>query len=113
ATVLRNRWAVWLLALSLLQGAVMFGFVTYFAPALEAGGHSPAIAGAVVAGYGVAVLVCTRAFGHVARLVPAALLLAGGATILTVPLLVGGSLGRWRYRGSDLVGEDQRGNQIG
>ena len=200
ATVLRNRWAVWLLALSVLQGAVMFGFVTYFAPALEAGGHSPAIAGAVVAGYGVAVLVCTRAFGHVARLVPAALLLAGGATmltvgfviaaisqsvpailaasvlaggayafmqstfqawftdvvpaargtatalfataifggaalatsaaagmadahaygtlfivaaILTVPLLVGGSLGRWRYRGSDLVGEDQRGNQIG
>src|SRR5207253_10146759 len=68
--------------------AVMFGFVTYFAPAVEAGGHSPAIAGAVVAGYGVAVLVCTRAFGHVARLVPAALLLAGGATMLTVGFVI-------------------------
>jgi MFS family permease len=35
------------------------------------------------------------------------------AAVLTVPVLVGGSLGRWRYRGSDLISEDQRGSQIG
>jgi len=200
AIVLRTRWALWLLALSVLQGAVMFGFVTYLAPALEAGGHSPAIAGLVVASYGLSVLICTRLFGRVARVIPAALLLAGGAlmlmvgfliaagsqgapailaasllaggayafmqstfqawftdvvpaargtaialfataifggaalatsaaagladahayrslftvaAILTVPVLIGGSLSRWRYRGSDTVGESYRGNQIG
>jgi predicted MFS family arabinose efflux permease len=200
ATVLRTRWALWLLGLSVLQGAVMFGFVTYLAPALEASGHSPAIAGLVVASYGLSVLICTRLFSRVARVIPAALLLAGGAlmlmvgfliaansqnvpailaasllaggayafmqstfqawftdvvpaargtatalfataifggaalatsaaagladahdyrmlftaaAILTVPVLIGGSLSRWRYRGSDLVDETQRGNQIG
>jgi predicted MFS family arabinose efflux permease len=200
ATVLRTRWALWLLALSVLQGGVMFGFVTYLAPALEAGGQSPAIAGLVVATYGLSVLVCTRMFGRVARIVPAALLLAGGAlmlmlgfviaaisqtvpailaasllaggayafmqstfqawftdvvpaaratatalfataifggaalatsaaaglagahayrtlfsiaAILTVPVLIGGSVSRWRYQGSDTVGESYRANQIG
>jgi predicted MFS family arabinose efflux permease len=200
ATVLRTRWALWLLGLSVLQGAVMFGFVTYLAPALEASGQSPAIAGPVVASYGLSVLICTRLFSRVARVIPAALLLAGGAlmlilgfliaaisqsvpgilaagvlaggayafmqstfqawftdvvpaargtatalfataifggaalatagaagladahayrmlftvaAILTVPVLIGGSLSRWRYRGSDTVGESYRGNQIG
>jgi predicted MFS family arabinose efflux permease len=200
AIVLRHRWALWLLALSVLQGAVMFGFVTYLAPALEASGQSTAIAGLVVASYGLSVLICTRLFGRVARVFPAALLLAGGAlmlmlgfviaaigqtvptilaasilaggayafmqstfqawftdvvpdargtatamfataifggaalatsaaagladarayrtlftlaAILTVPVLIGGSLGRWRYRGSDMIDEDQRGSQIG
>lgn len=88
ATVLRSRWALWLLALSVLQGAVMFGFVTYLAPALEAGGHSPAIAGLVVASYGLSVLVCTRLFSRVARVVPAALLLAGGALMLMLGFLI-------------------------
>jgi len=57
ASVLRRGWAVFLLALAVLNGAVMFGFVTYLAPALEANGQSPAIAGVVVAFYGLSVLV--------------------------------------------------------
>jgi predicted MFS family arabinose efflux permease len=88
ASVLSHRWALFLLGLALLQGAVMFGFVTYLAPALEARGHSPAIAGAVVASYGLSVLICTRAFRRVARLIPAALLLAGGALMLTLGFLI-------------------------
>src|SRR5437588_185256 len=75
ASVLRHGSALILLGLAVLDGAVMFGFITYLAPALEAGGSSPAIAGAVVAGYGLSVLICTRAFGRVARHAPAALLL--------------------------------------
>jgi predicted MFS family arabinose efflux permease len=88
AGVLSHRSALFLLGLAVLDGAVMFGFVTYLAPALEAGGSSPAIAGAVVASYGLSVLICTRAFGRVARHAPAALLLAGGAFMLMVGYLI-------------------------
>ena len=88
ASVLSHGSALVLLGLAVLDGAVMFGFVTYLAPALEAGGSSPAIAGAVVAGYGLSVLICTRAFGAVARHAPAALLLAGGASMLTAGYLI-------------------------
>ena len=91
ATVLRRGWAVTVLLLAVLNGGVMFGFVTYLAPALEANGQSPAIAGIVVASYGIAVLFCTRAFGYVARRTPAALILAGGAAMLMVGYLVAGS----------------------
>jgi hypothetical protein len=30
-----------------------------------------------------------------------------------VPVLIGGSVSRWRYRGSDMIAEVQGGNQIG
>ncbi len=91
ATVVRHGWAVLVLALSVINGAVMFGFVTYLAPALEANGQSPAIAGVVVASYGVSVLVCTRAFVYVARRTPAALILAGGATMLLIGYAIAGA----------------------
>ena len=91
AMVLRHGWAILVLALSVVNGAVMFGFVTYLAPALEANGQSPAIAGAVVASYGVSVLVCTRVFGYMARRTPAALILAGGATMLLVGYAIAGA----------------------
>ena len=88
AGVLRHGWALFLLAVAVLVGAVMFGFITYLAPALEATGQSPAIAGVVVATYGLSVLICTRAFRYVARRTPAALILAGGATMLLIGYLV-------------------------
>jgi len=88
AGVLRHGWAILLLLLAVLVGAVMFGFVTYLAPALEANGQSSAIAGVVVASYGVSVLFCTRVFGYVARRTPAALILAGGAALLMIGYLI-------------------------
>jgi predicted MFS family arabinose efflux permease len=88
AGVLRHGWALFLLAVAVLVGAVMFGFVTYLAPALEANGQSPAIAGVVVASYGLSVLICTRAFRYVARRTPAALILGGGAAMLLIGYLV-------------------------
>lgn len=91
AMVLRHGWAVMVLLLAVVVGAVMFGFVTYLAPALEANGQSPAIAGVVVATYGISVLVCTRAFRYVAPRTPAALILAGGAAMLMIGYLVAGS----------------------
>ena len=199
-TILHNRWALFILVLGLLVGAVMFGFVTYLAPALEARGQTAAIAGVVVGSYGVSVLVCTRLFPFIARRVAAWLMVAGGATLLivgyllaaaqaslmailaasvlaggayafmqstfqtwatdvvpeargistalfattiftgaalataavsslanghhfsrlfviaaivTVPVLVIGSIGRWRYAGSDVLADPQRGSHIG
>ena len=90
ATVVRHGWAVLVLALSVINGAVMFGFVTYLAPALEANGQSPAIAGVVVASYGISVLVWTRTFGYVARRAPAALILGCGATMLLIGYAIAG-----------------------
>jgi predicted MFS family arabinose efflux permease len=91
AGVLRHGWAILVLLLAVLVGAVMFGFVTYLAPALEANGQSPAIAGAVVASYGVSVLFCTRVFGFVARRTPAALILGGGASLLLIGYVIAAS----------------------
>src|ERR1700737_4647483 len=88
AGVFRHGWALFLLAVAVLVGAVMFGFVTYLAPALEANGQSPAIAGVVVASYGFSVLICTSAFRYVARRMPAALILAAGAAMLLIGYLV-------------------------
>lgn len=53
--VLRRRWAVFLIVLAVAEGAVMLGFLTFLAPALEASGESSAVAGVVVATYGVGV----------------------------------------------------------
>lgn len=91
ASVLHHGWAVLLLVLAVVNGAVMFGFVTYLAPALEANGQSPAIAGVVVAFYGLSVLVFTRGFSFVARRIPAALILAGGAALLMIGYLIAGA----------------------
>jgi len=88
ASVLRHGWALFLLILAVLVGAVMFGFLTYLAPALEAAGQSPALAGAVAASYGLSVLLCIRIFAYVARRTPAALMLAGGAGMLLVGYLI-------------------------
>ena len=88
ASVLRHGWAVVVLLLAVVNGAAMFGIVTYLAPALEATGQSPAVAGVVVASYGLSVLICTRAFRYVARRTPPALLLAGGAGMLLIGYLI-------------------------
>ena len=66
----------------------MFGFVTYLAPALEARGQSAAVAGLVVGAYGLAVLLGTRAFRGVARLVAPPLILALGACLMMGGLLL-------------------------
>ena len=93
-SVLRHGWAVFLLGICVLEGAAMFGLVTYLAPALEANGHSAAVAGVVVGAYGMSVLVCTRLFGPVARRVNAPLILAGGATALLIGFLIAASAQR-------------------
>ncbi|HAC45840.1 MAG TPA: MFS transporter, partial [Chloroflexi bacterium] len=53
-------WARFLILFAIPEGAMVLGFLVYFAPALEATGTNAALAGLVVATYGAAVLAGTR-----------------------------------------------------
>jgi predicted MFS family arabinose efflux permease len=77
----RRPWARFLILFALPEGAIVLGFLTYFAPALESTGTSAAIAGLVVAMYGVAVLVFTQIVKRFASSVPA-----------WVPISIGGAM---------------------
>ncbi len=60
---------------------MVIGFLVYFAPALEATGANPAVAGLVVATYGLAVLAGTRLVKGIASRAPA-----------WVPICIGGAM---------------------
>ncbi|HSO93537.1 MAG TPA: MFS transporter [Candidatus Dormibacteraeota bacterium] len=80
--VARRPWAVFLIALALIEGVALQGLFTFLAPALQAHGFDAAIAGLIVTGYGLTVLVGTRIVKQIALRVPAALLVAVGGAML-------------------------------
>ena len=70
--------------LALVEGAVILGFLTYIAPALEAGGYSAAASGLAVGLYSLAALGWTQVLNRVSdRLGEGALISLGG----TLPAL--------------------------
>jgi predicted MFS family arabinose efflux permease len=75
-------WARFLILFAIPEGAMVLGFLVYFAPALESTGTNPAVAGLVVATYGAAVLAGTRVVKWLAPRTPA-----------WVPICVGGAMG--------------------
>jgi predicted MFS family arabinose efflux permease len=77
--VLRSPAAPLLLVLATVEGAVLLGTLTFLPAAAEGGGSGPAVAGAVTAVYGLAVLVFAPVVGRVQRRVPPAALIATGA----------------------------------
>jgi predicted MFS family arabinose efflux permease len=77
----RRPWARFLILFAFPEGAIVLGGLTYFAAALESTGTSAAVAGLVVATYGVAVLVFTQIVKRIASQVPA-----------WVPISVGGAM---------------------
>src|ERR1700704_2533912 len=80
----RRPWARFLVLFAIPEGAMVLGFLVYFAPALEGTGTNPAVAGLVVATYGAAVLVGTRGIRRVATRTPAWVLMGvGGAMAIT------------------------------
>jgi len=87
--VLAQRWALFVVGLALAEGATMVGFITFLAPALQADGASAALAGLVVAAYGVAVFAGMQLLKRVIRAagVPAAALIAAGGALLVVAYL--------------------------
>ena len=80
--VLSRPWAVAVVVIAMVEGAVILGFLTFLAPSLEHDGFSPAVAGLAVGLYGLAVLGWTRVVKLVSdRLGPAALILIGGGML--------------------------------
>src|SRR5205807_6187443 len=76
----RRPWARFLIVFGIPEGTIVLGFLVFFAPALESTGTSAAVAGLVVATYGVAVLVGTQIVKRIASRVPAWLpICIGGA----------------------------------
>jgi predicted MFS family arabinose efflux permease len=82
--VLRRPWALVVVGIALLEGAVLLGSLTYLAPSLESSGFSPAVAGLVVGLYGLAVLGWTRLVKLVANRVGANILILIGAGMLAL-----------------------------
>lgn len=82
ASVMSRPWPAFVNLFALLEGAAMLGFFTFLAPALQARGVNSATAGAVTAGYGVAVLGWTRLMRRFAARIPAQWLIFGGGAML-------------------------------
>ena len=79
--VLVQPWALVVVGIALVEGAVILGFLTFLAPSLESVGFSPALAGLAVGLYGLAVLGWTRVVKLVAnRLGASALILIGASS---------------------------------
>ncbi len=83
-SVLSRPWAVAVIALAVAEGAVMVGLLTYLPPALQSTGHSAAVAGLVVASYGVVVFAGTQLVKQLLRrapLRPAWMIATGGGLV--------------------------------
>src|SRR5215203_5440722 len=82
--VLSEPWAVVVVGVALVEGAVILGCLTFLAPSLESGGYSPAVAGLAVGLYGLAVLGWTRVVKLFANRLGAAALIFIGAGMLSL-----------------------------
>ena len=81
--VLGRPWAVVVVGIALVEGAVILGCLTFLAPSLESVGFSPAVAGLTVGLYGLAVLGWTRAVKLLANRLGASTLIFIGAGMVT------------------------------
>ena len=78
--VLRSRWQWYVMAVAMLEGAVLLGFLTFIAPALETEGATPAFAGAVTALYGVGSMAAAQLVKRLTtHWTPSRLIVTGGA----------------------------------
>lgn len=86
--IARDRWVRVVVALALVEGAVVFGALTFVAASLQDQGVGAALAGSAAAGFGIANSLCTplvtRAIGR--RSSPA--LIAFGASLAAAGLLL-------------------------
>ena len=80
--VLVQPWALVVVGIALVEGAVILGVLTFLAPSLESVGFTPAVAGLAVGLYGLAVLGWTRAVKLVANRLGASALILIGASML-------------------------------
>ena len=73
--VVRERWALLVLALGFLEGMVVLGYITFFPTTLQFTGSSATLAGAVTTAFGVSTIVSARVVKRLdGRLSPARLI---------------------------------------
>jgi predicted MFS family arabinose efflux permease len=82
--VLGRPWAVVVVGIALVEGAVILGCLTFLAPSLESVGVSPAVGGLAVGLYGLAVLGWTRAVKVLANHLGASVLILIGGGMLAL-----------------------------
>ncbi|WBL20117.1 MFS transporter [Citricoccus sp. NR2] len=82
----RERWALLVVGLAFVEGALVLGLLTLLAPALEHQGVSPGAAGLSVAAYGVATILVSRGVRPLTARWSSARIIALGGTCLTLGL---------------------------
>lgn len=85
---LGNRWVLVVIALVVVEGAVVLGVLTLLAPALQSLGVGAAIAGLATAAYGVGVILTSRLIRLLAPRLAMPLLMAIGGTAATLGFAV-------------------------
>ncbi len=81
ARVLRNRWALLVLAFAFVEGTVLLGVLNYLPTSLQFEGMSTAASGLVTAAYGLAIVVFSRMVKALSRWLPATRLIAIGGLL--------------------------------
>jgi MFS family permease len=81
-------WARFVVVLGLIEGAIVFGSITFFAAAAEHAGASAALAGLTTATFGVATFTFTTVLRHVGGELPHAVRIGAGAALIAVGLAV-------------------------
>jgi predicted MFS family arabinose efflux permease len=90
--VLHRPWAVVVVGIALVEGAVILGCLTYLAPSLESIGFSPAVAGLAVGLYGIAVICWTRLVKLLTSRLGASALILIGAGMLALGYATGSAV---------------------
>jgi predicted MFS family arabinose efflux permease len=88
ASILRDGWVRVVIGLAFVEGAVIFGSLTFVAASLQADGVGAALAGSAAAGFGVANALCTPFVTRAITQVSSPALIAGGAGLAAVGLFV-------------------------
>lgn len=84
----RQGWVRVVLALAFLEGAVIFGSLTFVAASLQQDGVSATLAGSAVAAFGLANVVFTPAVTRAIARLPSPLLVGGGSALSAAGLTV-------------------------
>lgn len=95
-TVLRHTWGRAVLGLAVLEGFILLGLLTYFAPSLESHGFTASTAGAVVGCYGIGLLIASRVVRRLAlSTTPATFLVSGSLGLAVAYVAVALSQSGW------------------
>ncbi len=86
--VATHRWVLAVIALAVIEGAVVFGSLTFIAAALQKSGSGAALAGSAAAGFGFANAAASPLLTRVIPRVASPLLVLGGGGLLAAGLIL-------------------------